>query len=120
MEARPVIAAAGAHLDHLWGQLEDPDRLLIAFFTECCPRGEWLSEPALLERAIRDDSSLRPFVFRTALEKLIAIGLLRSRSGTDADGRSVRGLSLTAEVYRQWLQTDHAYRHLREEGMSWG
>src|SRR3712207_4090104 len=33
-ESGPVIAAAGAHLDRLWGQLEAPEKLLISFFVD--------------------------------------------------------------------------------------
>ena len=119
MESGPVIQAAGAHLDHVWSQLESPDRLLIAFFAVNCPRGVWLSEAELLNRAIADDSSLRPFVFRTSVEKLIAVGLLRARATVDPEGRAGRELALTAEVYRQWLETQHSFSRLREEGVTW-
>ncbi len=118
-EAGPVIAAAGAHLDHVWGQLGGADRLLISFFTDFCPRGKWAREDELLAAAIRDDSTLRPFIFRTAVEKLMAVGLLRARQENTDDGRQVRTLALTAEVYRQWLQTSHGYSRLREEGVTW-
>jgi hypothetical protein len=117
-ESGPVIAAAGAHLDHVWGQLNGADRLLASFFVEFCPRGQQVYEDDLLQAAIRDDSALRPFVFRTAVEKLVAVGLLRA--GTEErDGREARTLRLSAEVYRRWLQTAHAYSRLREEGVKW-
>ncbi|MGV3722855.1 MAG: AAA family ATPase, partial [Actinomycetota bacterium] len=119
-ESGPVIAAGGAHLDHLWGQLTAPDRLLISFFAEFCGRGERCREEDLLQAAIRDDATLRPFVFRTAVEKLIAVGLLRGAEVESPEGRPERVLSLTAEVYRQWLQTAHPYRRLRDEGVAWG
>jgi len=118
-ESGPVIAAAGAHLDHLWGQLSAPDRLLISFFAEYCGKGERCREEDLLQAAIRDDATLRPFVFRTAVEKLVAVGLLRGVEADTAEGRSERLLSLTAEVYRQWLYTAHPYRRLRDEGVNW-
>lgn len=118
-ESGPVIAAAGAHLDHLWGQLGPAERLLIAFFVEQCPRGERLAENELLAALIREDSTVRPFVFRTALEKLMAVGLLRATEITDADGRPARALSLTAEVYREWLRRAHPFSRLREEGLTW-
>ncbi|MCC2672462.1 MAG: exported protein of unknown function, partial [Armatimonadetes bacterium] len=118
-ESGPVIAAGGAHLDHLWGQLGSADRLLISFFVEFCGRGQRCKEEDLLSATIRDDSTLRPFVFRSAVEKLIAVGLLREGTEEAADGRPVRMLSLTAEVYRQWLLTSHPYRRLRDEGVTW-
>jgi tubulin-like protein/AAA domain-containing protein len=115
----PVIAAGGAHLDHLWGQLGDPERLLIAFFVDFCGRGETCREDDMLQSAIKEDPSLRPYLFRTAVEKLVTVGLLRAGQ-EEVDGRPVRTLSLTAEVYRQWLQTSHPYSRLREEGLAWG
>ncbi|MFN3652320.1 MAG: tubulin-like doman-containing protein [Armatimonadota bacterium] len=118
-ESGPVIAAAGAHLDHVWGQLEAPERLLISFFAEQCPRGETRWEDDLLQSAAQDDPSLRPYVFRAAVEKLNAVGLLRLEE-TEREGRRGRMLGLTAEVYRQWLQTAHPYHRLREEGLAWG
>jgi rubrerythrin len=118
-ESGPVIAAAGAHLDHLWGQLADVEKLLIAFFAECCPRGETRTEDEVLQAAIREDAALRPYLFRTAAEKLITVGLLRPHEAADPEGRPIRAFSLTAEVYRQWLQTAHPYRRLREEGLLW-
>ena len=119
-ESGPVIAAASAHLDHVWGQLADPERLLISYFAEFCPRGQSCAEEALLQSAIQDDSSLRPFVFRAAVEKLEAVGLLRAGAETSEEGREVRTLRLTAEVYRQWLLATRPYRRLREEGLKWG
>jgi len=118
-ESGPVIAAAGAHLDHVWGQLTDADRLLISFFVEFCPRGERRPERELLEAATREDPSLRPYLFRTSVEKLITVGLLRPTEvpGAASDART---LSLTAEVYRQWLTSAHSYQRLREEGLAWG
>jgi len=118
-ESGPVIAAAGAHLDHLWGQLADVEKLLIAFFVECCPRAETRAEEEILQAAIREDASLRPYLFRTAAEKLITIGLLRAHAGEDAEGRPTRRFGLTAEVYRRWLGESHPYRRLREEGLAW-
>jgi hypothetical protein len=118
-EAGPVIAAAGAHLDHLWGQLSSAERLLIAYFVQVCPRGEKRPEDEVLQSAVRDDPSLRPFVFRTAVEKLVAVGLLRLTTDEEGDRHGQRLLSITAEVYRQWLQTQHAYQRLREEGLTW-
>ena len=119
MVSGPVIAAAGAHLDHVWGQLTSADRLLLAFFVDHCARGEWLSEPMLVAAAVRDDSSLRPFLLRTAMDKLMSVGLLRDRQVAGEDGRLQRQFALTAEVYRQWVETQHSYHHLREEGLKW-
>ena len=118
-ESGPVVAAAGAHLDHVWGQLSPADRLLIAFFVDHCGRGKYVREDELLAAAIRDDATLRPFIFRTAVEKLVAVGLLRAGEETTEDGRPARVLSLTAEVYRQWLRTAHPYHRQREEGARW-
>lgn len=118
-ESAPVIAAAGAHLDHLWGQLTAPDRLLISFFVDFCGRGQRCREEELLAAAVRDDPTLRPFVFRSSVEKLIAVGLLRASTEVTAEGREARMLGLTAEVYRQWLLASHPYRRLRDEGLTW-
>jgi hypothetical protein len=117
-EAGPVIAAAGAHLDHVWGQLSSADRLLISFFVEVCPRGERCSEDAVLQAAAKSDTTLRPYIFRTAVEKLVAVGLLRVHNEA-VEGRQERQLTLTAQVYRQWLVTAHPYSRLREEGLTW-
>lgn len=119
-ESGPVIAAAGAHLDHVWGQLTDTDKLLVAFFVQQSQRGQSVREDVLLQAAIRDDASIRPYLFRTSLEKLVTVGLLRAGSTEDEEGRPVRTVSLTAEVYRQWLQEAHPYLRLREEGLKWG
>ena len=102
-----------------WGQLSDTDRLLIAFFAQETGRGESIPEEALLQAAIRDDASIRPYQFRASLEKLVTVGLLRAGSAEDAEGRPVRTVALTAEVYRQWLETAHPYKRLREEGLEW-
>lgn len=118
-ESGPVIGAASAHLDHLWGQLESPDRLLIAYFVEFCARGQKCTENDLLQAAAKDDGTVRPFVFRSSVEKLNAVGLMRVETENGEDGRPVRMLSLTAEVYRRWLQTAHPYSRLKEEGLSW-
>lgn len=118
-ESEPVIAAASAHLDHVWGQLNDSDRLLISYFVEYCPRGQSCREDQLLQSAAKEDPTLRPFLFRTAVEKLITVGLLRAGTTDDEEGRPVRTLSLTAEVYRQWLLTQHTYSRLREAGLVW-
>jgi hypothetical protein len=48
-----------------------------------------------------------------------SVGVLRPGTEETADGRQVKTLSLTAEVYRQWLQTAHPYSRLREEGVRW-
>lgn len=119
-EAGPVIAAAGAHLDHVWGQLTETDRLLAAFFVQESVRGQAVREDVLLQAAIRDDASIRPYLFRTSVEKLTTVGLLRAGVTQDEEGREVRTLALTAEVYRRWLTESHPYRRLREEGLNWG
>ncbi len=117
-EAGPVIAAASAHLDHLWGQLGDPEKLLISYFVEICPRGETRLEEEVLAQAVQHDPTLRPFVFRTAVEKLMEIGLLRGYA-EERDGRDVRALGLTAEVYRRWVSVTRPYNRLKEEGLAW-
>lgn len=117
-EAQPVIAAAGAHLDHVWGQLNNAERLLSSFFVDFCGRGQKVLEDDLLHAAVGTGSGLRPYIFRTAVEKLVAVGLFRE-SIDDKDGRKVKILSLTAEVYRQWLQTAHSFTRQREEGVTW-
>lgn len=119
-EAGPVIAAAGAHLDHVWGQLSETDKLLIAFFVQESERGQLVREDVLLQSAIRDDSTIRPYLFRTSVEKLTTVGLLREGSADDEEGRPVRTVGLTAEVYRRWLTEAHPYKRLREEGLKWG
>ncbi len=118
-ESSPVIAAAGAHLDHVWGQLSGADRLLAAYFVEFCPRGQSCREDELLAAAVRDDPTLRPFIFRSAVEKLSEVGLLRAGTEKTEEGREVKTLRLTAEVYRRWLQTAHPFSRLREEGVRW-
>lgn len=118
-ESGPVIAAGGAHLDHLWGQLNGAERLLMAFFADMCPRGESRREDDVLHAAVKDDPTLRPFIFRSAVEKLIAVGLLRAGTEETPEGRQARTLSLTAEVYRQWLYSAHPYSRLKDEGVRW-
>ena len=90
------------------GQLSSAARLLIAYFVTVCARAEKRGEDDVLQSAVADDPSLRPFVFRTAVEKLIAVGLPRRTVEEQSGGTQKRLLSITAEVYRQWLQTQDA------------
>jgi hypothetical protein len=53
------------------------------------------------------------------VEKRTSVGVSRPGTEETEDGRQVQTLSLTAEVYRQWLQTAHPYSRLREEGVRW-
>jgi hypothetical protein len=114
-ESGPVIAAAGAHLDHVWGQLGPTERLMASYFVEQRDRGAEYTDVDFLNDALREDSSLRPYLFRGSLDRLVTAGLLR-QVGEDETGRR---FTLTAEVYRRWLKEAHPYRRLREEGLSW-
>ena len=118
-ESAPVIAAAGAHLDHVWGQLASPERLLIAAFVQQCPRGQEVHEEVVLRALVQDDPGVRPFLFRSAVEKLLAVGLLRARQESSDAGLPGRMLRLSAEVYRQWILTAHPHSRLKEEGLTW-
>ncbi len=119
-EAAPVVGAASAHLDHLWGQLEPSEKLALSFFAEVCGRGQSRKEDDVMSEAIQADPTLRPFVFRSAVEKLMTIGMLRARYEDAGNGKQDRFLSLTAEVYRHWLVQSKPYGRLREEGLKWG
>ncbi|HEU4752798.1 MAG TPA: AAA family ATPase, partial [Armatimonadota bacterium] len=112
-ESGPVIAAAGAHLDHVWGQLGGTERLMAAFFADRTERGGAYAEADFLNDALREDANLRPYLFRASLDRLVTAGLLRQTAGGESEGRR---FALTAEVYRRWLREAHPYRRLREEG----
>ena len=113
-EREPVIQAAGAHLDHLWSQLENRDRLLLSFFVERTPEREPVTDERLLELAVAEEPKLRPYLCRNSMDRLVELGLLKS--APEGGGRQLR---LAAEIYREWVRHDHPYGRLREEGVEW-
>lgn len=115
-EAEPVIDAAGAHLDHLWSLLSPGDRLMLALFVRETLRGASISSSRLTAVAQQEDPDLRPFQAAAAVEKLLAVGLLRRPAG--APGAEPE-YALSAEVYRYWIRGPRSYGALREAGVSW-
>lgn len=117
-EAGQVVAAAGAHLDHVWGFLAPAERLMLTFFVGETVRGQTLKGGELLERALAEDAALRPYQGRAAIEKLLAVGLFRNQGGS-VEMSDSEELRLAAEVYRFWVRGGRSYAALREGGAAW-